>query len=150
MNKFKILLNSGVCVLSVLLLNPLFANTEMKDSGYKINVVNKANSNAKIIRPSVQTRNGNMWLTGKLKRQNRHQRVPFGHIDVSIVGSNGVIIVDHSVAYSPSRVHKEIRKASHFALELASAPPKGSVISLSYHKDTFHHSHAATQHDKKK
>ena len=134
--KFTISAITGLCITGLLFLNSAQAEPKEAD-GYKIEVVSKSTSKAKIFWTRVSEEDGKLHVSGKIKRKNRQQQVPFGHIDIVVVDASGNVLMDNTVAYKPAKVNKLLRKASKFSYEFVSLPPKGSNIKVSYHKDPF-------------
>jgi len=92
------------------------------------------NLDSKVVFEKVSIDQGSQGtvLVGKIKKQNYNDRVPAGHVRYSISGSEGEVVAEGVVHYSPSLSLRKWRHGSSFVIDLPENLSAESEISLSY------------------
>ncbi|MFV2055505.1 MAG: hypothetical protein ACC707_03515 [Thiohalomonadales bacterium] len=126
---------TGLCALLFVCAYPVLADSSDVIDDYNIDIVSNPSASALLFWTRVSTENGKFVVSGKVKRKNTQTYVSPGHIDIVIEDTTGQVLMEKTVAYLPTNIHKQLRQASRYSHTFDNIPPLGSVIKLSYDRN---------------
>jgi hypothetical protein len=108
----------------------VFANTEL--STIKIE---STSSNILFKNVSFDQRDNALVVKGRLKKLIHDSRVSSGHVDYAIYDSNGKVVDEGAVKYTPSLNNRSWKFGSSFSFEIPDSLPSSAIIKITYHSN---------------
>ncbi len=94
--------------------------------------------NAQIFKVYVYEEGDELVVSGRIKRRNKHNPPPRGHVDIAVLSPRGETIAKTSALYTPLIISKGgPHRASHFTARFSDILPEVSRVRLSYHAQRY-------------
>ena len=74
-------------------------------------------------------------VSGRVTCRNRNQSSVMGHIDITLLSSDGKVIKQTYSSHAPKRIPNTRNMSASFTKSLGVMPPKNSIIRVKYHKE---------------
>jgi hypothetical protein len=88
----------------------------------------------------VYQEEGDLVVTGRVKRKSMNLRSARGHMDVAVISPSGRVIETESVAQMPEVIgmtRRTRREGSHFEARFLLVPPEGSTVRIAFHPEKY-------------
>ncbi len=90
----------------------------------------------KITATETYADDGAFIVSGKIKRKNVQRSYP-GHVDVTVRSADGDVIDHVGTKLDLPFLGRSNRKNSSFSAQFSEVPPKGSNVSVNFHKKSY-------------
>ncbi len=128
-----------ILLLSATMMLPCYlaVASQSTNVGTAIKVSTNSVQNVKITATEVVQQESGLLLKGQVKRiSNAKSRVKsHGHINVSVISPEGVVIYETETNYYPATIPRQGTKKSDFSLLMPVQVPEGSRVQLDFHRD---------------
>ena len=126
----------NIVVLLVLAMPVLAFSSSRPASSGLFTIESSGTQNVRVVETSAVQRDDELIIAGKVKLVNRHAKgwIAQGHIDVTLIDSNGETLHETTADYSPRVIPRKTNACkSSFRLKVPAVAPVGSVLHLSFH-----------------
>lgn len=86
---------------------------------------------------NVHQEGNEVVVSGSIKRRKTSVVTGGGHIDIAVINPEGKVLEHVSTRYVPKVFSRESHRGSVFSVYLPLVPPKGSVVRVARHKQTY-------------
>ncbi len=88
---------------------------------------------------SARQEDGNLVVSGSVRRRGLVSAVLTGHVDLTLVGPDGKPIQEVATGYTPSNIPQRGPRQTHFTARFGAVPVEGTTIRLRHHAGSRKH-----------
>jgi len=128
---------AGLCLAMIVVSGCTSSRVNLVDTE-KVTVEKMASKgHVKIWKVYVYQEEGDLVVSGRVKRKSMNLLPAKGHVDIAVISPNGQVIETESVAQTPRVIgmSRRRRRGSSFEARLSMVPPEGSTVRITFHPE---------------